>query len=401
MQQKEQCICTLLFLILTLSFLRDTLVISTSLSFDDTDIKLYVQTLYSHKNFFLFSLYNLKVYIFLITMNKEIYDRVMADISKIVKKAVNENNSSNDYITIIERLDEQIFCLSVGFSFPKLTTEEINEVWNVNPIPYESDFSFLNLNESEDVPSGCIYPPETVISVIKSKYRLKDWQLHVNDNQTNTHRVKCIVAIPNNSRIKSMENWLLKDIDKLGYFLSSYKDVTDSGKVYRLFVFEPKCYKNEATNIRKSKVLYHITPAFNLDSILKYGFIPHSRRNIEKNYVSYPERTFFLPATTDGYYYDAELETKKLAENIYRHKLRKSSSTTPEYAIISIDMKTIPEDIEMYYDPDSDFGIFVEKNIPAECIFDIEIYDCKKKMPIDKMSKFNKLKSKLLSIFKK
>ena len=62
-------------------------------------------------------------------------------------------------------------------------------------------------------------------------------------------------------------------------------------------------------------------------------------------------------------------------------------------------MKSIPADIEMYYDPDSDFGIFVEKNIPADCIFDVEIYDCKKKMPINGMSKFNKLKSKLLSIF--
>ena len=287
----------------------------------------------------------------------------MTDISKIVKKAVNENNSLNDYSTIIERIDEQIFCLCVGFLFPKLSREEINEVWNANHIPYESDFSFLNLNESEDVPSGLIYPIETVISTIQSKYRLKDWQLQITDNNTITHRVKCIVAIPNDSHIKSMENWILKDIDKLGYFLSRYKDVVYLEKTYRLFVFEPKCQKNEASNIRKSKILYHITPAFNLDSILKYGFIPHSRRNIEDGYVSYPERTFFLPATTDGYHYDAEIETKKLAENIYRHKLRKSSSTTPEYAIISIDMKSIPSDIEMYYDPGSDFGIFVEKNI--------------------------------------
>ena len=322
---------------------------------------------------------------------KDLYNSLISDIAKAVKKNINESTStycsvSNDYLYISSKINS-------------ISLKERDKVWNTCPMIFTTHLENFRLYEDVN-PGDKVYPAADVARIIQKKYSMKEWQFYPHCF-TETNRVECVVAIPANRWVTTMSEHIEADFDKHGYFYSGYHDIKDAdGYVWRLFNFEPKHQENKAEEIRKHKVLYHITPAQNLDSILKYGFIPHSRKKIEQGYVSYPPRIFFLPSFNNEE--KDEREILVMTNQIYRHTVKyKNPKQDSEYAILSLDILSIPEDIEMYYDPDSNYGIFVTKNIPADCIYNIEFYDCKKQKYIDNISRWNKMKSKILSLFKR
>lgn len=329
----------------------------------------------------------------------EIYNKVIEEIQFVVKKSLNETEFNN-YESLCERIIENFEIKSYGFDIDKISKKELDEVWNRNvPLILESDFCEFSLREPlSEPPSGKIYSADVVAKLLNNKYSLKKWQFYVH-SFTNTKRVLCIVAIPCNGVLNFIDSNIIKDADRLGYFYANSKTTYDSdNRKWKLYIFEPKNQKNEASNIRKSKYLYHITPIKNLKSIQENGFIPHSREQEMKGYVCYPERTFFLPSVENKI--DNIVMVERMALQLFNHIPGKTFKTPSEYAIFTIDMRKIPENIEMFYDPDSDYGIYVKENIPATCISDVEIYDCRKKERIDKNGFWKKLKEKLLSLFK-
>ena len=49
-----------------------------------------------------------------------------------------------------------------------------------------------------------------------------------------------------------------------------------------------------------------------------------------------------------------------------------SEGNNDEYALITIDVDKIPENVKMYYDPNFTFGIYVKENIRPNVIIDIK-----------------------------
>lgn len=243
---------------------------------------------------------------------------------------------------------------------------------------------------SEDVQTDAlkkIYSPEAASRHIIDKYGLFPWQIRI---QNKHHDIKFIVILPNDPQIVNM---MRADLEKLGYYLGTEMDVYYQGRErYRGYIFEPYHQKEESANIRRYGCLYHVTPVTNLESILKRGLIPHSSDYTER--FAYPERVYMVEGSHDP---DTLCD---LAKVLYINKRRRNKHAESKYAIITLDIKSIPADIPMYYDGNYEYGVFVEKNIPADTIISIEIYDCEKQRFVN-YGVWDKLKSKILSLFKK
>lgn len=202
------------------------------------------------------------------------------------------------------------------------------------------------------------YPVDKTVEYISSYFDFIPEQIEVYKSEAENNIFHIIVYIPViNDNLKLLE----KAMSLCGYYLGWPKREKIIEGQFNKLQFEPMIQKDESKIIRKEEdKLLHLTPYYNVGKIKHIGFSPRS-----KNYVfEYPGRVYFMRGSTD------EELIKSFGERLCTKN--KSEGNNGEYALITIDINKIPENVKMYYDPNFTFGIYVTENIKPNVITNID-----------------------------
>lgn len=199
-----------------------------------------------------------------------------------------------------------------------------------------------------------VLPPDDVVKAIIQKFNY-DKQLIAKREAYNNIAVYVITA-----QIGKNDEVIEKEMNNMGYYLALKGEPIDVfGMIFKILQFEP--YSQKLSDISSElknnyDVLYHWTPQKNIDSILANGLLP--RNNNDK--FKYPPRIYLIKG--DVTQYDLEI----LGSDLYR--VDASVDNDGIYCLIEVDLHRLPDNIQFFYDSNSDIGVYTEQAIPKDCI---------------------------------
>jgi len=120
--------------------------------------------------------------------------------------------------------------------------------------------------------------------------------------------------------------------------------------------FDPIFQDNVNDEVKQCLLLYHWTPKYHLEEIIKNGLIPKS----ENCLFSYPPKIHLLKGNID--------EINKISIGKQLCKVNKNTKNTGEYILLNIDTTKIPYEINFFYDPRYEFGYYTKEYICKEAI---------------------------------
>lgn len=251
----------------------------------------------------------------------------------------------------------------------EMSDEELENLWVdyrtiVKPISFDNPVNiwvrlYVDFDAISATNEGLIktYPIDRTIKYVKECFNLDDRQIY---SQVKRNEVKYIfIEIPNfNDNI----NVISVAMDACGYYLGWPPENERKKNRWVTLQFEPKFIVDSSIRIRREeKILYHITPYYNLEKIKKFGFSPRNKNT----YFYYPGRVYFLRGSTDR-------EIIELLGNELSSKNFSKGNVEGKYAIITVDLEKIPEDVRFSLDTNYEWGIFTPDNIRPDCIIDAE-----------------------------
>lgn len=189
---------------------------------------------------------------------------------------------------------------------------------------------------------------------ISKKYGLKDWQFLIKEGDND---IKIALVIPH---ISMNEQFIVDDMYALGYYENYREFEEEDGLVYTIIKFDPIYPKDITNEVRTQKNIRHLTPKYNLESIIKYGFIPQSSNSKFK----YPPRLHFLKEDIDLF------NIKHLGRQL--NKFNDNKNNTGEYLLFTIDVSLIPKNVKFIGDSSYKFGICTYQSIPYNSVIKIE-----------------------------
>ena len=207
---------------------------------------------------------------------------------------------------------------------------------------------------------------QTVRKEIINTFRLESWQIQVIQGE-NSISLAILISNWKDNNIKEIIN----SFERFGWFCSTSENeivktniiLSDGSKLDGDWVirqFEPKYQPNVNETVRNYKFIYHLSPVYNLESILKNRFKVHS----QNKKFNYPNRIFFLKGNID--------QENIMCIGQQLCDMNTDSRNTGEYCLFTIKTNLIPSDINFYLDPVYEFGIFTEQDIPVETILEYE-----------------------------
>ena len=216
-----------------------------------------------------------------------------------------------------------------------------------------SDLPGLNEN------FGDVLPADEVVEKIRKKYYFSsDLVKKVEaENKISVYVVIALVGI----NVTLIE----RDMDKMGYFLGlKQPPQTVNGMTFQVLQFEPKSEKqNDETELIKSKykMLFHWTPLYLYDIIMKNGLIPDCKNGLYR----FPPRIYLIKGDS------TPTELYNLGQKLC--SINGDSRNNGEYALLGIDITKLEDNVCFYLDPNSDIGVYTEDKIPSNIIKLIEI----------------------------
>ena len=280
-------------------------------------------------------------------MKKQIIRLTESDLYKMIKESVQtilQNNGNKDGFDInaidISEIDIEI----LKQSYIDLRLVPTMTVYG-DPLS-----SIPNVNEAR----GDIMPPDNVVNSIIQKYHLNS-NLVVKAEAYNKIYIYII-----NACIGQNEKLIEDDMNKMGYFLGLRGQVQIiQGMLYQVLQFEPysQMQNDETTNIKQLyKYLYHWTPKYNLNNILKNGLIP----NHQNKMFNYPQRIYLMKGDCDLF------QMKDLGQQLCF--VNTDQRNNGKYVLLRIDLTNIGDDVHFYYDSNASIGIYTEQAIPLASI---------------------------------
>lgn len=245
------------------------------------------------------------------------------------------------------------------FDLSKIPTEELKRKYVDYRLvsrfmPYGSD-----LMERDDSfifeATNYSVPLNKVKEELSKKYGLAEWQFNIIEGENHIEIAILIAEIGTNSEI------ITGDMQEMGYFVGIEKNINANGMIWRQMQFEPK-YQNQENNlIRSKKILFHITPGYNIPSLRKNGFIPQHKNKI----FTYPNRVYFVKGDAKKY------EIINLAKQLC------SVNTDPKndgvYFILTILLSKVADSVNFYLDPNYSYGVFTEDAFSYDCVINEEM----------------------------
>lgn len=232
------------------------------------------------------------------------------------------------------------------------------EYFKVTPIPSFDNLMSLSLYSNRPeilIDEGLIktYPSSKFIEKLKEHFQLEDWQVNI---ITVKEMEVIMLLIPN---IDYNVNEVSRLMSFYGYFLSKQKRGYIKGYDFISLRFEPKFSEDVRDVLKNEKTLYHVTPSFNKEKILKNGFSPKWKNNL----FYYPNRIYFTLGNTSFE------EVKKLAYVLHNTNMTKGDKSA--YSIFIVNVSKINENVRFYYDPNYKNGVYTTDNIPPNVIENI------------------------------
>ena len=238
-----------------------------------------------------------------------------------------------------------------------LSTKKYNLSENTGRTSYENPVSlhFLQYGLCETkLYEGLImsYPIDKVIEYIKDYFKLGDdiYKLECANEQE-----QIAVEVRN---VGNNLHLIERAMDVCGYFLGFKKRIYKGDGVEWVYLqFEPKFQKDESVLIRQTEThLYHLTPKFYGEKILKTGFAPYHRNAL----FEYPGRIYMLKGSTP------KQDILWLCTAL--KNMNKSKGCTERYMIFDVDINNIPQTCKMYTDPNHEHGVFLSENLHPSVI---------------------------------
>lgn len=260
------------------------------------------------------------------------------EIKRIVKESIQE---------YIEKFRKEVFDLSK--ITPEMAEKQFVDYATMEPV----GFTVLNYNKiEEDV--NYSRPLSEVRADMMAKYQWDPWQFVVTQISNN---IEIALLIPDyNQNIPT----IISDMNKNGYFKGYERSVLINNLPYKELRFEPLYQESERNTVINMGMIFHSTYKNNIPNILQNGLIPDSKNPK----FTYPKRVYFSKFTSD-IRKNCDI-TVQLANVNHKNVL--------DYCIITIDTKKIPDNVDFYFDPIYENGIFTNDIIPTECIMSVKTF---------------------------
>ena len=187
-----------------------------------------------------------------------------------------------------------------------------------------------------------------------AKYQWDPWQFVVTQISNN---IEIALLIPDyNQNIPT----IISDMNKNGYFKGYERSVLINNLPYKELRFEPLYQESERNTVINIGMIFHSTYKNNIPNILQNGLIPDSKNPK----FTYPKRVYFSKFTSD---------IRKICD-ITVQLANVNHKNVLDYCIITIDTKKIPDNVDFYFDPIYENGIFTNDIIPTECIMSVKTF---------------------------
>lgn len=216
----------------------------------------------------------------------------------------------------------------------------------------------LTLYMDKQLNEGLIrtYPIEKTIDFVKSYFNFNEKQIQVVPVANGEKNI--IIYLP---VIGNNIDQVTKAMNLCGYFLShKVFKVLPLGKVATL-QFEARNQKDISKELRnEEKTLLHITPKYNVNKIKNIGFSPRHRNEL----FNFPERIYFLRGTV--------LKDAIMDIGDQLNYSNTSPGNNGEYALFTIDLAKVSEDVKWFVDPNYPHGVYTTQNISPNTIINYE-----------------------------
>lgn len=240
----------------------------------------------------------------------------------------------------------------------ELMRKELNEMDFKNnlelrrtSVSYSNPVSIGLINEKLEEGLIHTYSIDTTIRYVKSYFGLSDEEIFKGDGENGYERI--FVKMYNDKRNHNIMN---RAMNLCGYFPSHFTNIENG---YVVVQYESKHDEDISEELRKTETfLTHITPTYNEEKILKYGFSPRA-----KNYVfNFPDRVYFSVGSA---------VPKESLEMVKMLSLTNASKGNDgNYTVFRIDISKIPENVKFFKDQNYKNGIYTTENIRPDCIID-------------------------------
>lgn len=182
--------------------------------------------------------------------------------------------------------------------------------------------------------------------------------LGIEEYQIKTHiyanKIKVVILYVN---VDKNTDYVVKEMESCGWSLArKVKGTVFYGYIYNLLEFDPMFQDNVNNEVRQSMFLYHWTPIYNLDNILKHGLEPRS----ENEFLSYLPHVYLMKTNI------SVKDAKYLGWQLYMKN--KNINNDGSYVLLQIYVEKIPEDVDFFYDPRYEMGYYTNDLIPPEAI---------------------------------
>lgn len=246
----------------------------------------------------------------------------------------------------------------------------------------------------------CIQEQFTIHDLLTEHGEIMTYDINVTRNSV----IKVLGIDPRNFKIVNISGvsiaririppYIFDNLNKLmkrsGYFCSNPPQNGIDPYMPYIFQYEPKF---ESVNLRslinRWKYIYHVSPYYAYENIMKIGFCPACKSKT----FEYPPRNYFFGGNMS--YNDlVSWATQFAIHKIMRHRNNKDNghgnnsirernqiwNSQSKYVIYIINTVEIPANVEFYADPNLSGAYFTKENIPSKCIAGTKIIDLTKEI---------------------
>jgi len=200
------------------------------------------------------------------------------------------------------------------------------------------------------------YSYEEVIKELRILFSIGKWQV-IKKQEAN--KVEILILVSN---IGNNKKSVIDALDNCGWFFIGEQDVVINNKQCIILNFAPMFQEDVSNVVMTTEHIFHWTPQYALDSIMKYGLVPKSENKLGKH----PDRIYFMSGNIP---YDNILNFgKRLC------KENKNSKNNKKYVLLKINTCDA-RGIKFYYDPHAEQSFYTTETIKPDIIHVERIYD--------------------------
>ena len=200
------------------------------------------------------------------------------------------------------------------------------------------------------------YPIDKTIEYVKKSFPLlgDDGIYKVPNEQNGGYNI--MTVIPNIGQ--NIEN-INKAMNFCGYHFSATVNRKHLNNVEYVFnQYEAKNTENSTDYIRKhERYLFHLTPSYNKEKIIKNGFSPKCKNE----FLKFPSRVYFIRASKV-----TKNDIVEFAKILDEHNHSKGNNHI--YTVFMVDLNKIPKDVKFSIDNNYIHGVMTSDNITPESI---------------------------------